>query len=846
MPYSSGTFSRVHDFTDDRDNGIRIQASRMDAEMDGIATGLSTALLKDGTQTATAKIPFAVGLSVIDNQTILLGTNSDIAIQYDETTNDSLEISANVEGAALGIVLKSDQGDDNADQHKLSIADGGTLTLGSKISGSFVSYLTHTPNSTVASSTLAVAGNLSVGGNLDVSGSFDMSDANITNIGSIALDTITNDGTDITLDSSGDIILDANGGDIIFKDDGTTIATHTNISGTSYRITVGPQDADFVVRGNDGGVGITALTIDMSALGAATFNDKITAVGTSVFTNLDISGDVDIDGTLEADAITVDGTALATVIAGTTVTTATNANHVSVADNESTNEENLIPFIEDASATGNVGLESDGDFAYNPSTGTVSATVFKGNIDAVDGDFDGTLEADAITLDGTAITATATLDTGISNNNVPKFTSGVADDDFLRVNGTAIEGRSASEVLSDIGGQAALTFGISDTNIPIFTSGVADDDFLRVNGTSIEGRSASEVLSDIGASAVAGSSSIVTTGALNSGSITSGFGTIDTGSSTITTTGAITGGSLVADNITIDGTEIDLSSGDLTIDVAGDIILDADDRDIKLQDDGTDWGLLQRDTSTTTSSFVVKATKNDSDLKLRGVDNNSEITALTLDMSEQGRAAFNSHVDMSGILIYSSLGSSGKAIQTTPSGNHSYNAGFFRNSSGTQVGGINVTSSGTAFETSSDYRLKENVNYSFDATTRLKQLKPARFNFIVDADTTVDGFIAHEVSSIVPEAITGEKDATEDIKDVVLNADGTVLADNISENKWTEGKATVDENGDAIDQIYADDTTWVASKTVPNYQGIDQAKLVPLLVKTIQELEARITTLESA
>ena len=60
---SSGVFSRVHDFTDDRDNGIRIQASRMDAEMDGIATGLSTAITKDGTQTTTAKIPFAVGLS---------------------------------------------------------------------------------------------------------------------------------------------------------------------------------------------------------------------------------------------------------------------------------------------------------------------------------------------------------------------------------------------------------------------------------------------------------------------------------------------------------------------------------------------------------------------------------------------------------------------------------------------------------------------------------------------------------------------------------------------------------------------------------------------------------------
>ena len=196
-------------------------------------------------------------------------------------------------------------------------------------------------------------------------------------------------------------------------------------------------------------------SVFLDASGNVSIGGTITATGTSVFANLDISGDVDVDGTLEADAITVNGTALSTVIAGTTVTTATNANHVSVADNESTNEENLIPFIEDASATGNVGLESDGDFAYNPSTGTVTATIFKGNIDAVDGDFDGTLEADAMTLNGTAITTTATLSTGISNGNVLVATSGIADNDFLRVDGTSIEGRSASEVLSDIGATTA-------------------------------------------------------------------------------------------------------------------------------------------------------------------------------------------------------------------------------------------------------------------------------------------------------------------------------------------------------------------------------------------------------
>ena len=181
-----------------------------------------------------------------------------------------------------------------------------------------------------------------------------------------------------------------------------------------------------------------------------------TITGTAVMADLDISGDVDVDGTLEADAVTVNGTALNTVIAGVTVTNATNAAHVTVTDNESTDEENLITFVEDAtSSTGNVGLEMDGNLTYNPSSGTVTATVFKGNIDAVDGDFDGTLEADAITLNGTPITTTATLSTGISNGNVLVATSGIADNDFLRVDGTSIEGRSASEVLSDIGATTA-------------------------------------------------------------------------------------------------------------------------------------------------------------------------------------------------------------------------------------------------------------------------------------------------------------------------------------------------------------------------------------------------------
>tara|TARA_Y100001937_G_scaffold5198_1_gene6878 strand:+ start:7 stop:1152 length:1146 start_codon:yes stop_codon:yes gene_type:complete len=134
------------------------------------------------------------------------------------------------------------------------------------------------------------------------------------------------------------------------------------------------------------------------------------------------------------------------------------------------------------------------------------------------------------------------------------------------------------------------------------------------------------------------------------------------------------------------------------------------------------------------------------------------------------------------------------ALRIDMHANNNY-AQLFRQG-GSVVGTILTSSGSTSYNTSSDYRLKENVTYEFDATSRLKQLKPCRFNFKIDADKTKDGFLAHEVQTIVPEAVSGEKDA--------VDADGNI-----------------------------------------DPQGIDQSKLVPLLVKTIQELEARITALES-
>jgi hypothetical protein len=114
----------------------------------------------------------------------------------------------------------------------------------------------------------------------------------------------------------------------------------------------------------------------------------------------------------------------------------------------------------------------------------------------------------------------------------------------------------------------------------------------------------------------------------------------------------------------------------------------------------------------------------------------------------------------------------------------------------TTVGTISVTTIATAYNTSSDYRLKENVAAVTDGITRLQQLKPSRFNFVSDPAKTVDGFLAHEAAEIVPECVTGEKDA-------------------------------VDDDGNPI------------------YQGIDQSKLVPLLTAALQEAIAKIETLEA-
>jgi len=150
---------------------------------------------------------------------------------------------------------------------------------------------------------------------------------------------------------------------------------------------------------------------------------------------------------------------------------------------------------------------------------------------------------------------------------------------------------------------------------------------------------------------------------------------------------------------------------------------------------------------------------------------------------------------------------------------------FFASTS-TQVGSISHTSSSTSYNTSSDYRLKENVTTLDGAADRLAKIPVHRFNFIADPNTVVDGFLAHEVQAIVPEAVTGEKDAMRD-------------------EEYEVAPAVYDDEGNLVSEAV------MGTRSVPDYQGIDQSKLVPLLTAALQEalqkidaLEARVAALE--
>ena len=274
--------------------------------------------------------------------------------------------------------------------------------------------------------------------------------------GAIQIDSGT-DGTSITLADTDKFLVDDGGttkyinasqintytSAAVALDDISTGDAAVTLATSSGNITIDAQagDADIIFKGTDSSSDITALTLDMSEAGAATFNDKVVA------TELDISGNVDVDGTLEADAITVDGTALATYIRDTVGTNMLSSNtETGIAVTYDTSNDN-IDFALEASQTVFtsitntslvIGRDADNDIDFATDNTILFRAEGADQIKLVDGAlapvadddidlgtaslqfkngyFDGTLEADAITVGGSSLAASATTDATNASN----------------------------------------------------------------------------------------------------------------------------------------------------------------------------------------------------------------------------------------------------------------------------------------------------------------------------------------------------------------------------------------------------------------------------------------------
>ena len=222
----------------------------------GLTYNPNSGLLTTAAVTTTGAITVGTTVSIVDDQKLILGSNSDISLRYDETTTDSFIISADVDSAALGIVLQADRGDDAGDEWKLNIADGGTLTLGNDIAsaGTHTTLLTITPNSTAANSTHAFVGKLSASGGI----------------------TVPNDG-DIGSTGATDAMQISSGGIVTFKDDikikdGGTIGVASAATAITIASTGIVTFVDDIVIKDTGTIGSSTTPAAVSIAGDGTVN----------------------------------------------------------------------------------------------------------------------------------------------------------------------------------------------------------------------------------------------------------------------------------------------------------------------------------------------------------------------------------------------------------------------------------------------------------------------------------------------------------------------------------------------------------------------------------------------
>ena len=281
---------------------LKIQNHAQDTDISFIGNdggSLITALTLDMSDAGSASFNHDVKLG--DSSELVLGDSSDIRMFHDGTNSFIL---CTVTGA-LSLKANDINIMDAQSHNMITAAQDGAVVL----------YHDNSSRLATDAEGANVTGTLDVSSKVVVAGGTEAtsSDGSIRTAGGISAVKKIYSGSDITLAGSlihasdltldvvGDIILDADGGDIRFSDGGTQFGIIFK-SSNDLALFSNIQDGDLLFRGNDGGTNFTALTLDMSAAGAATFNDKVIA------TELDISGDIDVDGTANLDNTDIDGT----------------------------------------------------------------------------------------------------------------------------------------------------------------------------------------------------------------------------------------------------------------------------------------------------------------------------------------------------------------------------------------------------------------------------------------------------------------------------------------------------------------------------------------------------------
>ncbi len=525
---------------------------------------------------------------------------------------------------------------------------------------------------------------------------------------------LVSDGTavdSINLESAGGITLDAGtaGSGIVYEDDGTEMARIYN-SSSDVILETKVSDKDFSIKGNDGGSAITALSLDMSAAGAATFNNKVIA------TELDISGDIDIDGAANLDntdidgTLTVDGTAIdfnatSTLAIDNTNTTngitiGTSTSGVPISIGHGTSE---VTINDNLTVTGTLTLGSNAELTEAElemldgiTAGTVAASkavvvdsnkdiasfrnvTLTGELDAAtldisgNADIAGTTNLDAVDIDG-AVQLDATLTVGEDDTGYDvKFfgaTSGAymlwdeSTDDLVLAGAAklylydAAGGENLSSDGTDLtinaGTDLNLTAG-TDINIPAdvgLTFGndgekiEGDGTDLTISGNNINLTATADVVIPANVGVTFGSGEKIE-GDSTDLTITSGAKINLTATSDVHIPNNV---GIVfggdSEKIEGDGTDMTISANNLTVDAAADIILDAAGNNLILKSDGT--SIL--DIANNSSDVELTVSVADKNFAIKGTDGSSAITALDIDMAAAGKATFNGAVVVGGNL----------------------------------------------------------------------------------------------------------------------------------------------------------------------------------------------------